>query len=224
VIDLSTVRLGRRPHDPARVATLPVHAAAAAPIPAAYPDASDAWVPTLANNTVLPTCTVAGLANSARRWAAAQGFDLPVVDQKLYNLYAAVAGCQPTQDSIAATDGLNMLDLLQHVAANGFDYGAPGPMSLTTFRINVADLQAVRAAIFGRRSAYVGIRLYQCDMVAGAVWRGAPTGPEEGLHCLVPWLFRPGQFSDATWGETIDCDDAWLAARIEEGYALAWGL
>lgn len=224
MIDLSTIRtFGRLPHAPERVAAVAAHTAAGAPPPPEYPGRLPAWTPTLADNTTLPTCVVAGAANDARAWAAAQGYDLPIVDQKLYDLYGALAPCQPTEQAIAATDGLVMLDALQYLAQHGFDYGGPGPMSLTAFRVGLAA-EAIREATFARGAVYAGVMLYQSDMTDDAAWHGTPAGAQAGRHCLVVIGYAPGRFMLATWGMVIMCDDDWLVGRIEEAYGLAWGL
>lgn len=219
------IRYGRLPHDPGRVAGVAPHALGDAAIPAAYPArAIAAWTPTLADNTELPTCTVAGLANSARRWVAAQGFDFPVVDQKLLDLYAAVGGCAPTPEAIAGTNGLVMLDLLQYVALHGFDYGGQTPLALMAHRVDPTDLDAIRDAIRQRQSAYIGVDLYASDVAPGAVWRGAAKGQPEGGHCIVACRFGPDEWDEATWGELWPADDAWMASRVREVYALEWSL
>ena len=221
----SSIAYGRLPHDPERVAALPFHVAAEAPPPLEYPVPLAPWTPTLAGNLTLPTCSVAGLANSARRWALAQRFDLDVPDQKLWDLYAAVAGCAPTPESIAITDGLVLIDLLNYVSKNGLNYGGPGPVALIAYRLDPADLTAMRAAINGRQSVYLGVNLYQDDVVPGLTrWTGAPVGSFVGGHCICGWRFQPGAFGEATWGEDVPCDETWMLSRVEEAYALAWVL
>ena len=219
------IRFGRLPHDPAAVDGMVPHTRGAMPMPAAYPVAPLAsWTPTLADNTELPTCTVAGLANSARRWVAAQGFDFPVQDQQLLDLYAAVAGCAANTEAIAGTDGLVMLDLLQHVALHGFDYGGQTPLALIAYRIDPTDLGAIREVIRQRQSAYLGVDLYASDVAPSATWRGAPSGPIEGGHCIVACRFAQDEWDEATWGELWPADDAWMASRVREAYALEWSL
>ena len=220
-----TYRLGRLPHDPARVAAVQPHRmGASGPLPATYPGAARTWTPTTSLRGTLPTCVVDGLANSARLWAMRNGFDLVVDDGKLLGLYAMLAGCAPTPEAIGLTDGLVMLAALEHVAAHGFDIGLQTPLAMEFRAIDPQDNAAIRDAIYTKASALMGFTLYQNDMQEPLSWQGAPAGAVVGGHCIVPWRWGVGGFEDATWGETIDCDDAWLAARIEEGYALAWGL
>ena len=221
------IAYGRLAHDQARVDAVQPHVAGATgPLPAVFPTPLTPWKPTLGLNTFLPTCAVVGLANSARRWAIGQGFDLDIPDQKLFDLFGAVAKCNPTPDAIAQTSGLVLLDLLEHVSVNGFDYGGPAPLGLVgVFRINIADLAAVRAAIFEHQSAYLGVTIYQCDAVPGMTeWRGKPAGAVDGGHCLCGFAYGLDLWAEASWGDAIDADSAWLLPRLAEGYVLEWNL
>ncbi len=223
MIDFRNFRLGRLPHDPTRVAAVKPHVmATTAPAPKDLPRSDLVWTPTLADNDALPTCTVAGLMNSARMWALLHGFDLVNVEDKLLAFYAAVAGCAPTKAAIAATDGLVMLDVLEHAQRIGFDIGAQAPIVPDLAMIHMPNMGALKDAIFTKGSAYVGITLYEPDMQPGASYTGAPSGSVVGGHCLDPWSFTAGGFGVATWGRTIHANAEWLMSRIDEAYAVTW--
>lgn len=194
----------------------------AAPVPATLPRAELVWTPTLADNTELPTCTVAGLANSLRAWALEQGFDVAITEQALLQLFADVAGCAPTVEAIKAMPGLVMTALLDHVTRVGFECGLQVPVGLSYSVADHTNLAALRDAIFVRGSGYVGVTLYGSDVQPDPVWRGAPRGAPVGGHCIVPYRFGAAGFGSATWGETLGADDTWMRSRIEEVYALAW--
>ena len=100
------IAFGRRPHNPARFATVPTHVAAEAPPPAELPREDLVWTPSFVHNDVAPTCCIAALLNSARIWALLRGFDLTSVDQALLALQTARQGIATNQQknaSIAAT-------------------------------------------------------------------------------------------------------------------------
>src|ERR1700721_1057902 len=106
---------GRKPHDPSRLAAVPPHIMAAeASAPATLPRPELVWTPTLCENDVLPTCVVAALANSARLWALVRGqWDPIIAEPSLLAFYAAVCPCGDDVASIAQTDGLQVLDVLE---------------------------------------------------------------------------------------------------------------
>jgi hypothetical protein len=219
---------GRRPADPQRVAAVKPHVyAATAPAPLVLPRMG-LWKtpPALVRNDVLPTCCIAGLINSARVWALLRGFDLAYDENDLLGDYATLAGCEPTEAAIAATDGLQMIDVLEHFQVKGLDIGAQAPLVLDFARVDL-NAAALRDVVASRGSVYVGTTLYQADMQPGAKWRGKPlTGDTvAGLHCQLPFAFpMPDSFDDATWGEIESADDDWLLSRLDEAYSLFWSM
>ena len=218
--------LGRKPHDALRVGQIAKHRmGAGGPLPPAISRSNSAWTPTLAQNDVLPTCTVAGLANSFRAWCLTRHvpFDPTVEDGALFDLYAAVAGCAPTPAAIGATDGLVMLDLLDHVRLHGFRFRADQPPAEMDFAaIDPTDLRAVRDSILVHGSAYGGFSLYASDVAEPTRWDGQPAPPSVGGHCAVPWGYSESGFEDLTWGQIVTDDLAWWSTRAEECYSIAW--
>jgi hypothetical protein len=217
------IAYGRKPHDPQRLAAVPRHVmGTTAPAPVTLPRPQLVWAPSLVQNDTLPTCTVAGALNAARVWALLQGFDLASVEANLLGVFATVAGCEPTAAAIGATDGLVMLDLLEHLVAVGLDVGEQVPIGVTFTAIDHTDLAAIRDAIATADTAYVGVDLYEADVQPGATWQGGVGGAGKvvGGHCVCLPRYRPGSVTAATWGLEEDADDAWLASRIVEAYAL----
>lgn len=217
--------MGRKPHDPTRVAAVTSHRASiTTPAPLVLPRADIVWTPTLAANDQLPTCTIAGLINSARMWALLHGFDLVNAEAQLLAFYAAVAGCADTEAAIAATDGLVLLDVLEHAQKVGFDIGAQAPLVPEFTAIHMPDIAGIRDAIYSRGTAYIGVTLYEADMAPGATWTGgiANVGAVVGGHCIDPCRYTETDFSVATWGGEIEADDEWISTRTDEAYAVSW--
>ena len=218
------MRYGRLPHDPSRVAAVKPHVMAATePLPLVLPRPGILTAPTLADNNVLPTCTIAGLANSARAWAQLHGFDLVIDDQKLLDFYAAIAGCEPTVAAIMATEGLVMLDVLEYAQSHGFDVG-PQTLVPNFSAIHMPDIAGVRDAIFTRATAYVGVTLYASDEQPGARFFGPPSGDPVGGHCVDPVRWTATDYQVATWGQDMDADEEWLMSRIDECYSIEWSM
>jgi hypothetical protein len=222
--NLYTVRLGRRPHDPARLSTVRPHRmSATAPPPASLLRPDIAWTPTLADNNTLPTCTVAGLMNAARMWALTHGrFDLTNDDGALLAFYASLAGCADNTAAIAATDGLVLLDVLDRAETSGFDCGEQAPLVPEFTAIDVTSPAAIRDAIYTHGAAYLGVTLHEADMSGPWTTPVADAGGMVGGHCIVAWRYDAANVGLATWGMTIEADWGWLAGRLDEAFALSW--
>ena len=217
------MRLGRKPHDAARVAAVAPHVMGFAPVPATCPRTDIVWKPSLVRNDVLPTCSIAGLMNAARMTALLHGYDLVDDEAALLAFYAALACCADTEAAMEATDGLVLLDVLERARDAGFTCGEQTPIVPLFSSIPLSG-QALKAAIYGRGAAYVGVMLYEADVEPGAKWTGgiARAGAKVGGHCVAPWRYTPDNYGIATWGGTTEADPEWLMSRIEEAYSLRW--
>jgi hypothetical protein len=227
MIDFTNIAFGRKPHDDARVAAAPQHRMSAeSPAPVDLPRPTILTKPSLVYNDNLPTCAVAGLINHLRAWTQQfHGFDLPENDQLLLDLYAAVCGCAATVAAIAATDGLVLMDVLEYVRANGFRIDSQNVVELTFSAIDITNMNAVRDAINRSGGAYLGVTLYQADVVPGLLaWKGGvdSAGSVVGGHCVMPKGFQGQTNNTATWGELIEADDDWYLPRLAEGYEIKW--
>jgi hypothetical protein len=223
----ANIALGRQPHSPQRVGAAPQHRMSAeAPAPLILPRPGVLTKPSLVRNDVLPTCTIAGLLNHLRAWAQAfHGFDVGEDDQLLLNLYAAIYGCAPTVEAIAATDGLVLMDVLEYVQTHGFRIDSQNVVELTFTSIDVTDMDAVRDAIDKSGGAYLGVTLYQADVVPGlTAWTGGigNAGPAVGGHCIVPKGYQQQTADTATWGILIPADDDWYLPRLDEAFDIRW--
>lgn len=162
--------------------------------------------------------------NSARMWALVHGFDLTQVEANLLSFFSKLAGCADNDAARAATDGLVILDVLENALSGGFDTGAQTPLVPRFRAIDVTSPAAIKDAIFTTGTAYIGVLLRESDMRPGASWTGglATAGAVVGGHCISGWNYGAHTFGLATWGESIEADEAWLMSRIEEAYALSW--
>lgn len=227
MIDFTNVAFGRKSHDQARVAAAPRHRmSAAAPAPVECLRPSILTQPSLVHNDTLPTCCIAGLLNYLRAWAQQEhGFDLPENDQLLLDLYGTIYGCPPTIEAIAATDGLVLMDVLEYIQAHGFRIDSQNVVELTFASIDVTDMGAIRDSIDKTCGAYLGVTLYEADVTPGLLaWPGsiAASGPIAGGHCVVPPRYGRGSMTNATWGELMPTEDAWLLPRLNEAFSIRW--
>jgi hypothetical protein len=220
-------RTGRLEHSPEWLSTVDPHVVGATgPVPASIvrPD----WQPSLVDNLILPTCSVASLVNNARIWSIVRGgFDLVVSDPSLLAFYAGLAPCADTIAAIAATEGLQLQSVLQAAQRGLFTAGQQAPM-VPLYRAVPATGEAIRDAINASVSVILGVTLYQADIRQGAEWRGgfmnAAGDPTERHAILVDAYDAAGMFSVCTWGqrELDGADEAWITSRTDEAYALIW--
>jgi hypothetical protein len=222
-------RLGRLPHSPEAVAAAPsLRYAAEAPPPPTLDRTGIAYQPILANNDSLPTCTVAALLNAALAVEALQGAGgLAIKDGCWLPFYAALAGCAPTPEAIAGTDGLVLLDVLRRQGTQGFDIGAVAPLTgdLGTVPLDRASLASCMARL---GFVYLGVDLYEADIESvGSAWiapPGRPPGALIGGHCVLLWdyfsLGDKGEVSVITWGDLQPATWAWVESRAREAYGL----
>jgi hypothetical protein len=212
---------GRKPHDATRLAAVrPMVMAAEVPPPSCPPPPG--FVPALVKNDVDPTCTIAGLINCARLWLLkTAGFDPFYEEGRLLQLYADIAGCSIAD--IPNTDGLVMLDVLEHVQTVGFRPTEDLVMVPRFRRIETTDLIAIKTAIAATGSVYLGVDLDQADLSGGAL-AGPLSGPVVGGHCAPGAGYNTTVFDEATWGELMTADDAWILSRVMEAYEVTWTL
>lgn len=225
------LRLGRLPHDPARLAAAPSLAghrfAATAPRPIVDRGAVN-FQPGLYRNDTLPDCTAAGLANAASAVAALNGYVLTIDPAKVPAFYAACVGVAPTDAAMEATDGANVLDVLTRQATQGFDVGQEAPL-VGLFGTLPPSRPVIARAIDVLGHAYLGVTLRERDMQLPPVWdvqAGRDDGAVVGGHLIVAWdyagLADDATIRVATWGAWQPATWAWLAARLDEACALVW--
>lgn len=229
-----TFCFGRLPHHPERLA----RALASAPAPAMYRYQLDRSttdpLPRMWGNDTGPTCTVAGLANSAIAQGVVRSAPPVIADGAPQALYATVIGMPgATEAQIDATDGAVAMDILDFAAVNGFDVGGQAPLvPIQRFPIwNTRE--AIAGAMCDERTvvAYLGIRLYQRDMdtigqgpLTAAV---ADSGALLGGHVLLSWDYPVGLRDDnlttlITWANRQPASWTWLMERLDEAHALEW--
>ena len=220
---------GRKAHDPVRLAAVAVvkpHVMAATePLPLILLRPKILTKPLLVLNNILPTCTVAGLINSANAKAEMNGWDFVVDQQKLLAFYGLVYGCDPTPEAISKTDGLVMLDVLEYAQKHGFYINnTSGPLVPNFSVIDTSNPIGLKDAIFAHGTAYVGVDLYTADEQPDADYTGGleTAGDPVGGHCLDPKQWSATGYTDATWGQEIETDNDWIDSRMVEAYAIDW--
>ena len=229
-----TFGLGRLPHHSERLAK----ALAAAPAPALYRYVLDRGsidpMPAMWGNDVGPTCTVAGLANSAIAQGVVRSAPPVITDGTPQSLYAIVIGMPgATEDQINATDGAIAMDVLDFAAVNGFDVGGQAPL-VPVQRFPIWNTrEAIAGAMCDERTvvAYLGIRLYERDMAT--IGQGpltaavADSGALVGGHVLLAWDYPTGLrdynlVTLLTWAARQPASWAWLMERLDEAHGLEW--
>ena len=174
--DLSTMKLGRMPHEPRpeiapgtpQLDRHPILNATAVPT---YPVALDrsrfaAFRPALDGNDRIGDCTAVGYANGARAAAALGGFGIDIQQAQTVGLYIRSCGYDPYAvpvDGENPTDrGGVLADVLAYQAQHGFD--ATNQMLVGDFAtVDPANLSAVRATCARVGMLYCGVELAAAD-------------------------------------------------------------
>lgn len=222
-------RLGRLPHSPGWLTSIPHHKfGAIAPSPTLDRHKIE-FVPELYQNNILPVCTAVGLANSARAVAALNGFDIAVNPAKVPEFYASVVGCPPTIQAMIATEGAVLLDVLHKQEQRLFDIG-PEALVASWKPVDHTSRSALALCMDRFGVAYVGVTLHERDMdTVGQFWDvepGRDDGDVVGGHCVCLFdytsLPENGIVRIGTWGMWQNATWAWVNSRIDEAYGLVW--
>jgi hypothetical protein len=227
-----TRRLGRLPHQPEAIAAAPaLRYGTEAPPPPTLDRSGIAYQPILADNTTLPTCSVAGLLNGALAVNALAGAGgLSIAPGSWLAFYAALAGCADTRDAIAATDGLVLLDVLRRQGVSGFDIGEVAPLTGDFGTVGL-DRVSLARCMAGLGFVYLGVDLFPVDMdtPAGQPWDwhgGDPLSQSVGGHCVCLWDYTGLGDSDfvriATWGSLQRATWAWIENRAREAHGILY--
>lgn len=184
-------------------------------------------------NNILPICTAAALANTARAysWVKA-GTDIVIDPDKVKAYFASVEGIPDTDAAIAATNGAVMQTIMEAAEITGFDVGQQVPLvpDLHACPALTQDAIADMANQYG--AANIGVMLSISDQ-SMQVWdtdvpasAGDPTPSSWGDHDTFIWdwdgftptsLVRVG-----TWGYWQKATWRWIMARTEEVWGLRW--
>ena len=220
------LRLGRLPHDPARLALLPKHRFGAETPPDELRRSLDSFKPGLYSNDTLPDCTAVALANGARAVAYLNGFSLVVYNRYVPRFYSACIG---NPADLADSSGANMLDVLEYQASHGYEIG-PQTITGNYGTVDCTVRSDIAWAVARLGFCYMGVTLYEGDLDAFRNRRpwtvDYPTGAVAGGHAVPMWTYAGlGDHSltqVGTWGAWQSATWEWVHARTEEAYGLVW--
>lgn len=227
------MQTGRLPHDPARLAAVAPHQFQLA-IPARLDRSHIPFVPGLYQNDILPDCTAAALADTARAAAWVwTGADIVIDPNKVRQLYARTVGVPDDIVQLAASNGAEVLDVLGTAATHGVDFGQQTLLSPTWERVDTSDVHNIaHAMLYG--AAYLGADIADADMIA-KVWDkpyqppiGDETPGSKGGHCFFAWDYEGLELGDlvrfGTWGAWQPGTWRWLLDRLsdQEAYCVRW--
>jgi hypothetical protein len=227
------MRFGRLAHDPAEVARVPSlagHAFAASIPPLKLDRSAISFHPGLYHNDVFPVCTAAGLANSAALVAAIAGFGLIIDVGKVIEFFATIAGIDPTDEALTASDGALMTSIIRQQTLAGFDVGTQTPLVGLAGTLPIGNRSLLALAMARLGHAYIGVTIRERDMDARPALWDVVDGRDDGAiiarHAMVLCDYTGLGDADtvraATWGDWQPVTWGWLAARLDEAYAFVW--
>lgn len=218
-------RLGVLPHDPARLAAVPVLPRVADPVPkvVGWFKNTSGW--TLAHNDRIGDCVPVAAANAIRVMSAARGDEVIPSDEWVVDLYRRLAGYDPARPE---TDtGLRILDMLDYWAREGLPMNddEPNDVLLAFWRIRVGR---VAEAIWrcGAVIAAVALPVSAIDQEVWTLVAGPDAAPGSwGLHGITVVGADPLGLWAVTWGERKRLTWSWWSRyATQEVYALGSAL
>jgi len=167
-------------------------------------------------------CTVAAAAHMIETWTynADPGAPVNIPPATVVSDYFALTG--------GPDDGLDLLTVLNAWRGNGLPTGGPQPDRISAYaELTPGNQMEIEQAVALFGGAYIGVVLpdYVLQQALGAPWAlpasgpAPPADPNNG-HC-VPLLGYDGTyFYCLTWGAVTPVTPAFLAAYMDEGYAV----
>ncbi len=225
--DFSAFLLGRRPHDPARLAMMPRFRAGAVPVAPAVLDRSGFdFRPQMFANDQLGSCTAAGIGNAILAVSALNGYQRNVPDAAGVEFYSRSTGYVPGDPS--TDQGGVLADVLQWQATNGFT--TPSEMLVADFaNLDATNLNLLRDVAAAAGVCYLGVNLYAGDMnPPDEIWdTDYDKGELMGGHCIAgPWDWKGNKASSLarviTWGGLQPASWRWILDRTVEAHFVAW--
>lgn len=206
------LKLGRlAPTRPFGVRNLTAYAAKRLPSPPASVDVPSAQYP-LDGNDRFGDCTIAGVAHLIAAWNAEVGeSDAVPAEQEVISTYFGLTG--------GADSGLNEHNVLETWRTTGLF----GDKIDAYVPIDPRDLTELHQAIAFYGASYLGIAVPQSaqqQFQAGEPWTVVPGSPVLGGHCIDALGYTPNGLLCATWGGIAEVTYPWLAAYLEEAWAV----
>lgn len=223
MIDLSKVRLGRKPkkHDRRNLmlarylATRPVLPASIDWTPAVHHGLFDSGWP-MFKNDVVGCCAVAAPGHMIECWTANAGIEQLVTDDDIIGAYSGITGYKP--DDPSTDQGSCELDVLNYWRQTGI-----GGHRITSFvEVAPGSLTELQAAVAWFGGVYIGLDLpMSAQAQTGFVWDTvANDGGDWGGHAVNLVSFDPDGFTCITWGRKQQMTNRFIAAYCNEAYAI----
>jgi hypothetical protein len=216
-------RLGRRPHDPDRpvlhlsqilTGQTPIH-------PVAVDHFSKVADWGLYTNDKYGVCGPTSVANSRKlttRYLATAEQSPALVD--VYDLYRRSGNPTFNPNTGEGDNGVDMATMLSAVHKGGIG----GVKCLAYAKVDVANLDEVRAAIDIFGFLLLGVNLETAQQSESTVWDYVPSG-EWGGHAVLTGVYTSKPSNDVevvSWAERIGVTDTFWERQVEEAWVVIW--
>lgn len=117
-------------------------------------------------------------------------------------------------------NGVDMQTMLGAVAHGGI----AGHKAVAFAKVNIADLDEVKAAIAIFGFVLLGVDLQQAQ-ARGDVWDDVPGSPDWGGHAILGANYSADSRDDVggiSWAKPVELTDAFWAHRVAEAWAVIW--
>jgi hypothetical protein len=213
-------RLGKLPvrHD-GRTLKLAQYSCALAPAPATCDHTGTISQLGMMRNDVLGDCTVATVGHMIQAWTAEDGNQVIIPDDDIINMYSAVSGYVPGQES--TDQGAVVLDVLNYWRKTGLD----GHMLGAYVALQLKNHKEAMQAVYYFGAAYLGLAL-PVSAQTQKVWTVPPEGLQEvgepgswGGHAVPLVAYNVTGPLCITWGKLQQMTWDFYDAYCEEAYA-----
>jgi hypothetical protein len=219
-------RLGLRPSDPNRPALKLTRILAAEP--PQHPTAVDHFTQVtdwgMYQNDKYGVCGPTTVANSRKLITRAlTGVEHSPTQDDVFNLYRASGNPQFDPATGVDDNGVDMATMLSAVR----NVGIGGTKSLAEAKVDVTDLNEVRAAIaiFGFLLLGVDLDTAQQDQTDTGVW-DYQRSPGWGGHAVLAGAYRcrpiGADVKVITWAEVVGMTDAFWRRQVSEAWIVVW--
>jgi hypothetical protein len=219
------LKLGRKPHDPARLARLPKaapHLVGISNVPPVVDWSMDvapnAWG--VYDNDTIGDCTAAGVAHLTIGWESYHPPMLLPTTAEVVAIYENF-GYDPKQtqpDGENPTDqGAVCVDVLNLWYSAGYVLGGKRNVLMAHCIVTPKNHDEVRAGLYAFGALYIGVQLREAQMTE-PVWQ-TTTGPIAGGHCVTVHRIDQNGGLVCSWGKLYQFTWDWWDACVDEVHA-----
>lgn len=173
-------------------------------------------------NDTLGDCTCAAIYHARQIWTQdAQGKEDTQPDSVVIKLYEDACGYNPADPS--TDQGGNEQDVLSYLLNTGYPVEGREPDKIVAYvEVNPLQLNDIRRTIMECGVCYIGVNLPN-SAIDAKVWDIGGDDSIAGGHAVILYGYDAAKklWNLVSWGEALQCTDAFIKKFCVEAYAIA---